>query len=495
MTETAILTDDVTHAPAGHPPAAASPRPLVLRRDTLAESVLILIVLAVVQRAIGFLRSVLVCGWLEPEQLGEWDLANRFFVLVAPLVVLGLPGTFGRYLEHYRHRGQLRAVLARTSLICAALAGLVMLAMNAVPQFVSEQVFGHDSRSNEILILASCLAAVIAYNYLTEMLTALRLVRVSSVFQFVNTAAFAGFSVVLLAMWRADAMAIVVAYGSSCLLLVIVAIGWLACAWPRLPTDQHHLQHGELWAKLLPFAVWVWTTNLLYNLFEVVDRYMVVHYGNLPDSQAQIGQYHSAQVVPLLIVSIAGILAGMILPHLAKDWEGGRRKQVKRTLNLTIKLLGLAVYAGSTVVLVLAPLLFETIWHGKFPLGQSLFPLVLLSCAWLGLATVAQMYLWCAEKARWGCMALGLGLAANVALNFVLIPQFGLGGAVAATTTANAVVLVTVLWLNRRFGMGTARRLDCACFARDLAAWALCSVGSFVRSNSRGLVQHQPPRR
>ncbi len=156
----------------------------------------------------------------------------------------------------------------------------------------------------------------------------------------------------------------------------------------------------------------------------------------------------------MLIVSVAGILAGMILPHLAKDWEAGRREQVKCTLNLTIKLLGLAVFAGSTVVLVLSPLLFETIWHGKFPQGQSLFPLALLSCAWLGLATVAQMYLWCAEKARWGCMALGLGLAANVTLNFVLIPQFGLGGTVAATTTANAVVLVTVLCLNRRFGMG-----------------------------------------
>ncbi len=291
MIETAICTDEVAHVSAGEA-EAKSRRPMVLRSDTLAESVLILIVLAVVQRAIGFLRSVLVCDWLEPNQLGEWDLANRFFVLVAPLVVLGLPGTFGRYLEHYRYRGQLRAVLVRTSLVCAALVGLAIVAINAAPQFVSEQVFGHDSRSDEILILAVCLAAVIAYNYLTEMLTALRLVRVSSVFQFVNTAAFAGLSVFLLTAWRADAMAIVVAYGGACLLLVIVAIGWLAWAWPRLPTDKDVLERGELWAKLLPFAVWVWTTNLLFNLFEVVDRYMVVHYGDLPDPQAQIGQYH-----------------------------------------------------------------------------------------------------------------------------------------------------------------------------------------------------------
>jgi O-antigen/teichoic acid export membrane protein len=451
MSNIAISGDNVALLDDRDAPVEKS-HPIVLRSDSLAESVVALIVLAVAQRAIGFVRSLLVCDWLQPDQLGEWDLANRFFLLAAPLVVLGLPGTFGRYLEHYRQRGLLRTVLMRTSLVCATLACLAILAMMTAPEFVSNQVFGHSGRVDEIVILVACLAAVIAYNYLTEMLTALRMVRVSSIVQFVNTAVFAALSITLLAFWRADAMAIIVAYGGSCLLLVLVALGWLAFTWPRLPRDQARLDRGEVWAKLLPFAVWVWTTNLLYNLFEVVDRYMVVHYGNLNDPQALIGQYHSAQVVPLLMVSVAGILGGMILPHLAHDWEAGRREHVNRTLNLTIKLLGLAMFAGATIVLLLAPVLFETIWHGKFPQGQSLFPLALLSCAWLGLATVTQMYLWCVEKARWSCMALGLGLAANVALNLLLIPYYGLGGAVAATTIANAVVLAILIGLNRTLG-------------------------------------------
>jgi O-antigen/teichoic acid export membrane protein len=452
MINTAVTGDNLALLDDRDAPEVETSRPIILRSDSLAESVVALIVLAVAQRAIGFVRSLLVCDWLESDQLGEWDLANRFLLLAAPLVVLGLPGTFGRYLEHYRQRGLLRAVLMRTSLVCAALACLAILGMSMAPEFVSDQVFGHVGRAEEILILVGCLLAVIAYNYLTEMLTALRMVRVSSIVQFVNTAVFAALSVAFLAVWRADAMAIVAAYGGSCLLLVLVALGWLAWTWPRLPRDQAHLERGDLWAKLLPFAVWVWTTNLLYNLFEVVDRYMVVHYGNLSDPQALIGQYHSAQVVPLLMVSVAGILGGMILPHLAHDWEAGRREHVNRTLNLTIKLLGLAMFAGATIVLLLAPLLFETIWRGKFPQGQSLFPLALLSCAWLGLATVTQIYLWCAEKARWSCMALGVGLAANVALNLFLIPYYGLGGAVAATTIANAVVLAILLWLNRTLG-------------------------------------------
>src|SRR5688500_15013340 len=101
MIDTAVCTDEVVLLDDGAEPEVRPSRLNVLRSDTLAESVLVLIVLAVVQRAIGFVRSILVCDWLEPDQLGEWDLANRFLLLAAPLVVLGLPGTFGRYLEHY----------------------------------------------------------------------------------------------------------------------------------------------------------------------------------------------------------------------------------------------------------------------------------------------------------------------------------------------------------------------------------------------------------
>jgi len=433
-----------------------SPRPGLFRTDTLTESLIALVVLAVVQRLIGFGRSVLVCGWLDPDQLGEWDLANRFFVLAAPLVVLGLPGSFGRYLEHYRQRGALQIVLLRTTAVCLILALGGMTVMLAAPAFIAEQVFGNADRAASIGLMVFGLAAVIAYNYLTEMLTALRLVRVSSLVQFLNSIAFAGLSITFLALWRADAMAIVLAYAGSCLLLVVAAGAWLIRRWTSLPHDRAHVPHSEMWRKLLPFAVWVWVTNLLYNVFEVVDRYMLLHVGNFPDARSLVGQYHSAQVIPVLMVSAAGLLAGMILPHLSRDWEAGRPERVSNALNLTVKILGLTMFTGSVLVFLMAPLLFNGIWHGKYAEGLAMLPLALVSCSWLGLLTVSQMYLWCAERAPLGCVSLAIGLAANVVLNLLLIPHYGLAGAVAATTISNFVVLVIVFAWNRWLGMQLA---------------------------------------
>src|SRR5688572_25138103 len=91
-----------------------------LRADTLAASVVILLVVTVVQRSIGFGRGVLFCRWLSPETLGEWEMAYGFLMLAAPLAVLGVPGSFGRYAEHYRQRGHLRTFLHRAAAWTAA---------------------------------------------------------------------------------------------------------------------------------------------------------------------------------------------------------------------------------------------------------------------------------------------------------------------------------------------------------------------------------------
>ncbi len=83
-----------------------------LQADTLAASVIILLVATAVQRTIGFGRGVMFCRWLSPETLGQWEMTYSFLMLAAPLAVLGVPGSFGRYAEHYRQRGHLRTFRA-----------------------------------------------------------------------------------------------------------------------------------------------------------------------------------------------------------------------------------------------------------------------------------------------------------------------------------------------------------------------------------------------
>ncbi len=75
---------------------------------------------------------------------------------------------------------------------------------------------------------------------------------------------------------------------------------------------------GGFWAKLIPFAVWVWVTNWLINLFMLVDRYMIVHFSgrNYKEALALVGQYHTARIIPLLMLTLAGSISAMLTPFL-----------------------------------------------------------------------------------------------------------------------------------------------------------------------------------
>jgi PST family polysaccharide transporter len=215
-----------------------------VQADTLAASVVILLVATVVQRSVGFGRSVIFCRWLSPEALGEWEMVYSFLMLAAPLAVLGVPGSFGRYTEHYRQRGHLRTFLHRATIwtcVCTVTAlGLI----------------GEPNHARLVREIGLCLATVILHHTLTALLAALRLYRIVSAMNFVQSLLFAGVSLIL--MWRDPSIAnIVWGYTIACIVASVVAIVW---AWPalwRLEPAAERLPHGIFWVKLLRFAFFV----------------------------------------------------------------------------------------------------------------------------------------------------------------------------------------------------------------------------------------------
>ncbi len=425
-----------------------------LRADTLADTMLLLLGLTLVQRVVGFCRSVLLCRWLDPQELGQWDMAFGFLVLAAPAAVIGLPGTFRRYVEHYRQRGQLRSFLRQTMLITAAMALVAVAVIGAASIWFSQLVFGRDDCVQLVRLAAAGLVVVIAYNVMTELLSSLRLFRLLSIMQFAHSVLFALMAGGLV-LWWSSAESVVIAYAAACLLCSVAALVWLRRAWEYMPTSTTALSQRTLLAKLMPFAVWVWVTDWLTNVFDIVARYMIVHHSGLDAATAlaEVGNYHSARVVPVLLVTIAGMLASAVLPHLSHDWEDGDRRGVSQQVNLMFKLVTFALLAGGVVILVAEPLLFDVAFGGKYAGGRAILPYVLAASVWFGVMGIAQNYLWCAERAMLGSLAVLVGVAANVTFNLYLLPEYGLVGAVAATAGANLIALALAYGFGVRCGL------------------------------------------
>ena len=428
-----------------------------LRTQTLAQGVALLLALAAVQRLVGFVRGVLFCRWLNADQLGRWDLAYGFIMFAAPLAVLGLPGSLGRYAEVFRRRGRLRAFLryiAGCSLALAATAGgLTLLGQDRLSQFV----FGDRDQAWLVALLAGGLSLWMIHTLLTSVFNALRMTRDVALFQFCHSLAFAALGCLLVTASGPTAESVVWAFGGACLVAVVLGFFWLGRAWSLLhetPAISNSESNTDR-PRIIAFACWMWITNVLANVFGFADRWMFIRFSGLAEAEALavIGQYHSARLAPLLFLGIAEMLAGLITPHLAHDWEAGRRKEVSQRLNLILKLFAAGLYLAAVGVLIVAPLMFNSVWAGKFAAGLSLLPWTLTYCIWGSLAVVATNYLWCAERARLASVALIIGLAINVGLNALLVPRWGIFGAVQATAAANLAMLAAMYAAACRCGM------------------------------------------
>jgi O-antigen/teichoic acid export membrane protein len=430
-----------------------------LRPDTLAASVVILLVANLVQRSVGFGRGILFCRWLSPDELGTWEMAYSFLLLAAPVVVLGLPGSFGRYLERFRQRGQLRTFLRRASIWTATLTLIaVSLIVISAGQF-SELIFGRGDERGLVILMAASLVAVIVHHFLEAVFAALRKFSIVSTMHFAQSLLFAAISLGLLWWWRFAAESIVIGYGMACLISIVGTLVWKGRALAHEAAPDDGIAHREFWPPLVRFAVWVWIANLLCHLFGIIDRYMLVHWSGLDDAAALalVGQYHASRILPLLFLSVADLLAGIVMPYLSHDWEAGARERVSDRLNLVLKLTSLVMLVGGVVVLWAAPLLFHVAFQGRYNEGLAVLPWTITYCVWYSMLLVAQNYIWCAEKTKWSAVPLAVGLAINFGMNMALIPAWGLLGAVISTTAATGLATAVLYWINALAGMRLQR--------------------------------------
>ena len=91
-------------------------------------------------------------------------------------------------------------------------------------------------------------------------------------------------------------------------------------------------------------------------------------------------------------------------------------------------------------------MLFDSLLDGRYRDGLAIQPMAFTLCIWSAIVTVAQCYLWVRERGGLVGLALAAGLAVNILLGFVLLPAWGLQGAVVSALVSNGVVLVGV-WL------------------------------------------------
>jgi polysaccharide transporter, PST family len=454
--------------------------------DSFGNGLLALLISNVLQRGLGLARNLIFCWLMLDTELGVWSLIQTFVFLAAPLAVLGLPGSYARYIEHYRQQGQLARFLVQTGTISALGTLAVVATLLAVPGFFSHWITGAEQSFASMLAICFCLIAIIAFISLAEVASGLRQIRLVSKMHFVNSLAFTFVGLAALSIsssWQALVIAFGCAHLIGCLPMLTLCRHWSTSDTTNAKTtsiSDHATTNlvaakastgtthaWSMWSRLLRYAASIWLMNLLINLFDVLDRYMLLYWidASTEYSQALLGQYHAARIFPLLLLSLGSMLSNMLLPYVTADWEAGHKDQAGARVTDSLKLCSLVLWLASLAFMIPAPWIFDIGLQHRYQLGLEVQPACLLITIWGSLFLIAQNYLLCAERGRTVVLICALGLAFNAALNVLLIPSLELQGAVTATWLANGLLLTMVLLAIRSAGCKLDRTLWLTLFA------------------------------
>lgn len=437
-----------------------------LGTDSIATGIAFVISVSIIQRGIGFIRTALFCRLLPEHELGQWSLALSFLMLCAPLTMFGITGSFGRYVEHYRGRSLLRMFLVRTATVVTSL-GVVAISLVCLGQAqLAWLVFGTSDQFTLIVCLAITLGTVLVYNYFLEVFVALRRPRVGSTMELIVSGTFAVLGLISI-HFQTGSAGLILSFAVGNAFGALYALHRFIPIWRRLPHVPTAPKHSELWSKLAPYAAGLWLINIVANLFDMVDRYMILHFSPVDaiTAQGMVGQYFSSLTFPLLMVAISNLLAHLVLPYFSSDWEAGHHADVSARLNLALKLLGMCLLTGAVCLILVGPFIFDFVFGSKFDDGFAVLPWTVTFCFWNGMVVMAANYLYCCERTRLSCISLVAGLTTNIVLNAALLPFFGLHGAAAATACGSLLNLLLVFTFSARLGMQFDRRILAITFA------------------------------
>lgn len=397
-----------------------------------------------------FLTSIVLARLLGPTGFGTYTYTISWSYLLAIPATLGFDGLLGREIAVYHTKFAWRYIggllrwantLAFISAIIIATGGILLslymirpsdpqlficlcVIMAALPVLALRNIRRASMRGLHQIVLGLC----------PEMLIAPVLLLV-----------FVGIAVARLgeeftAVWAVGA------YTLATVITLIISASLLDRSLPfNVKTAIPSYQRLD-WLKQ------AWPFMFLESIHVVNARADVLMLGQLNGLDAA-GIYAPVNRGAQLIIFILMAFNGPLSPTIASLYAEGKRQELQKILSKTARVC-LLVSAIATVVLLGFGQQYLTVFGPEFVKGLSALQIRCVGQLLHALVGLAPMVLSMTGHTRFTAATSLMTAVLNIALNFLLIPRYGINGAAIATTTSILVSgIVNTVWVYVKIGV------------------------------------------
>ncbi len=397
----------------------------------------ILVISNICLKAMNFFLLPLYTKYLPAESLGISDSVTNLTGLILPLFTLGLESAFSAFYFEKGEPERGKKVFSTLSTMFLIL-GLLAAALSLFAKPISGLLF-HSTQYQGIVVMAFCSLAINLW-YLPFSLE-LRMKNRMLAFGIANIAASLTmillnilFVSVLELREQALILSSLLANGVQLLILFLFV--------RKVPKRED--MDRKLLKDMLRFSLPLVPMSVLNWVLAISDRYVLLHF----HGESLVGVYGIAmRFVTVLNVLISAVaMAYTTFAFQTKDEEGAKQKYYYVFQTESLLLLGMCFTIslfGKEVIMLMSS--DPEYYAAAEPLRDLLF-----AQAVYAMSNVVGYGINFAKKSGYYLLSVSLGVALNLGLNLLLIPEYGMKAAALTTLLGYLLVFVMVYYFSEK---------------------------------------------
>ena len=416
----------------------------------------------VAMNVIGLASTVITARYLGPHDRGVFQLLTLLPSTLANFAKLGIPQANVYFM---RRKGASATDVVSNSLCFAIGLGVPVALLAYCFQDGLRNVFFKDAPPEALLPVLALLPLVLLQQYLLGVAQAQQRFQEYNFQQLMPTILALGGMLVSL-VWLHQGLLAAVLVQTGILAFVIV---WLAIRVNRTAKIRLRFR-PDLGRGQLSFGVKSYAQTLAATLHMRVDQYMIA----AMLGPAQLAQYGIAVKMAEFLLKVPDATGTALFPRLAGASEADAHTATMRVCRITLAL-ATVCWLGCAL---LGPIVVRLLFGSQYLAAIRPMQLMLPGIVTMSLYHILTRNFTSRNKQQVNLAAAVTALTTNVALNWVLIPRYGIQGAAISTSVSYSLAAFLLLAVFVR---------ESGCSVRQTVLLRPDELGGLWRVATRGL--------
>jgi len=224
--------------------------------------------------------------------------------------------------------------------------------------------------------------------------------------------------------------------------LVFVIIFYLRATRRTLEIDLSFIVKGfkKFALRILTFGKWVTVGFVLVEILYQADILMVRYFKTVEEA----AYYKAALVTAQFVWLVPRILQDSLLPTVSELWSRDRSQEVSILLSRGAKYIYLTTLLVGGVLFVFAEPFIDLYFDSEYLVAARPVKILMAGTLCFSLARIYSPLLQAANTLKVNVACVGGATAANIALNLLLIPSYGIDGAATATSISYGLYFILI---------------------------------------------------